>query len=49
MIVRRKNVYGDGTIEYEEYEIDESEAEDTDATEFDYITALQDLGVTLDA
>ena len=46
MIVRRKNVYGDGTIEYEEYEIEE---EDTEATESDYIEALNDLGVEVDA
>ena len=49
MIVRRKNIYGDGTIEYEEYEIDESEVDDTEATESDYIDALQDLGVDVDA
>lgn len=48
MIVRRKNIYGDGTIEYEEYEIDESDEDDTDATESDYLTALQDLGVDVE-
>lgn len=37
-------------LEWELVELSEpSEYDDTDATEYDYITALQDLGVNVDA
>ena len=50
MIIRCKNVYGDGTVEYKEYEVEEpQEEQDDEATESDYIDALQDLGVDVDA
>ena len=46
MIVHCKNTLGDGTVLYVDYEVEEpSEADDTEATESDYIDALNDLGV----
>lgn len=49
MIVRCKNTYGDGTVEYVDYEVEDyvPEEPDTDAEESDYIEALESLGVNL--
>lgn len=49
MIIRCKNTYGDGTVEYVEYEVDDyvPEEPDEDAEESDYIEALEELGVDL--
>ena len=44
MIIHCKNTYGDGTVLYVDYEIEEP-TEDTDATEADYMNALNTLGV----
>lgn len=46
MIVRCKNTYGDGRVEYVEYEVAAPGTEDEDATEADYIAALAELGVS---
>ena len=46
MIVRCKNTYGDGHIEYVEYDVADPIPEDGDATEADYIAALAELGVS---
>lgn len=49
MIIHCKNTLGDGTVLYVDYDVEEpSEVDDTDATESDYITALQDLGVEIE-
>lgn len=46
MIIHCKNTLGDGTVQYVDYEVDDTPSEDdTEATESDYIDALQDLGV----
>lgn len=45
MIVRCKNTYGDGHVEYVEYEVADPVPEDDDATEADYLNALAELGV----
>lgn len=46
MIVHCKNTLGDGTVLYVDYEVDDTPVEDDEeATESDYIEALQDLGV----
>lgn len=45
MIIRCKNTYGDGRVEYVEYEVAEPAPEDEDATVTDYIAALAELGV----
>lgn len=45
MIIRCKNTYGDGRVEYVEYEVSDIVSEDEDATEADYIAALAELGV----
>lgn len=44
-IVRCKNTYGDGRVEYVEYEVADLTPEDEDATEVDYKAALAELGV----
>lgn len=44
MIIHCKNTYGDGTVLYVDYEIEEP-TEDTEATEADYMDALNTLGV----
>ena len=49
MIIHCKNTLGDGTVQYVDYEVDDTPIEDdTEATESDYITALQDLGVEVE-
>lgn len=46
MIIHCKNTLGDGTVLYVDYEVEEpSEVDDTEATESDYIDALNTLGV----
>ena len=49
MVIRCKNTYGDGTVEYVEYEVEDyvPEEPDEDAEESDYIEALEELGVDL--
>lgn len=52
MIIKSKITYADGTEKAIEFEIDDVAEDmntDTDATESDYIEALQDLGVEVDA
>ena len=44
MIIHCKNTLGDGTVLYVDYEVEES-TEYIDATESDYIDALNTLGV----
>ena len=46
MTVRCKNTYGDGSVDYVEYEVAELVPEDEDATEADYLAALNELGVS---
>ena len=46
MIVRCKNTYGDGRVEYVEYKVAALVTEDEDATDADYIAALAELGVS---
>ena len=46
MIVRCKNTYGDGQVEYVEYEVADPVLEDVEATTVDYEAALAELGVT---
>ena len=46
MIVRCKNTYGDGRVEYVDYEVADPVPEDVDATEADYLAALAELGVS---
>lgn len=50
MIVRCKNTYGDGTVEYVEYEVEDPvEIDDSgEATIEDYESALSELGVDVD-
>ena len=46
MTVRCRNTYGDGRVEYVDYEVTEPVPEDENATEADYIAALAELGVS---
>lgn len=49
MIVHCKNTLGDGTVLYVDYEVDDTPIEDdAEATESDYIDALNDLGVEIE-
>ena len=50
MIIHCKNTLGDGTVLYVDYEVEEPTPidDDTEATESDYIEALQDLGVDVE-
>lgn len=45
-VIRCKNTYGDGRVEYVEYEVADPAPEDEDATEADYKAALAELGVS---
>lgn len=45
MIIHCKNTYGDGTIKYVDYEVDDIVPESEEAESIDYINALNDLGV----
>lgn len=49
MIVRCKNTYGDGRVEYVEYEVEEVAEEPEEITLEDALTALQRLGVDFNA
>ena len=49
MIIHCKNTLGDGTVQYVDYEVDDTPIDDdTDATESDYIEALNELGVDME-
>lgn len=45
--VRCKNTYGDGRVEYVEYEVEEASEEPEEITLEDALTALQRLGVDI--
>ena len=47
MIVRCKNTYGDGRVEYVEYEVEEPEEEPEEITLEDALAALERLGVDI--
>ena len=48
MIVHCKNILGDGTVLYVDYEVDDAPIEDdTEATESDYIDALKEVGIDI--
>lgn len=48
MIIRCKNTLGDGTILYVDYEVEDVTIEDdVEATEFDYIDALKEVGIDI--
>lgn len=49
MIIHCKNTLGNGTVLYVDYEVEEPSEVDDEATESDYIDALQDLGVDVNA
>ena len=46
MIIHCKNTFGDGTVLYVDYDVeDPTEVDDTEANKSDYIDALSTLGV----
>jgi len=46
MIIHCKNTLGDGTVQYVDYEVDDTPIDnDTEATSEDYENALKEVGV----